>query len=75
MGSVADRYCASGEDCVHYKHLETPIKLSRYNPNDVCDACREVGRHSASVDVDSGRVRSNEDIVGAVGVRSDRDAE
>jgi hypothetical protein len=42
MGSVAEpRYCANGERCVRYDPtFRRAQKLSRYNAEDVCEACQ-----------------------------------
>jgi len=42
MGSVAEpRYCANGAQCVNYDpDAHRPGKLSRYNNEPVCEACR-----------------------------------
>jgi hypothetical protein len=70
MGSVADRYCANGEDCVHYKHIGGPVKLTKYNPNVVCDVCHQAGRRPVDGD-QSEQTGSNEDSVDTVGAVSD----
>ena len=62
MGSLSDpRYCALGRQCTQYSALgNKPARLSKYNTQDICDACR---RQKASTQADGEPVfRSEEEL-------------
>jgi hypothetical protein len=62
MGSLSEsRYCALGRQCTQYSALgNKPARLSRYNTEDTCEACR---RQRASTQADAEPVfRSEEEL-------------
>jgi hypothetical protein len=49
MGSLPEpRYCALGRQCAQYSALgNKPTRLSKYNTEDICEACRRRGAEQA----------------------------
>ncbi len=47
MGLTESRLCGMGQQCTQYPELGHAAKLSRYNEESICEACRRTGYRAA----------------------------